>query len=363
MIYKRNLRATLFLFFLSLFILHFESEGQVIWRLNSKPSGVKQVYDIEYTPGTNMGDSRCYIATDNGLFFTDMSFSQPARTWTKVTKEGKTFSEVFTDLQFMEDSDGSKLIVSNNLSRSNSMKVGIVQLKTKPKEYNIVSITSAATYNRGNSTQKRETIAKVYGKDKYIVMSGHGEVQSCDESDGKCISVTLSESKRPYSFSYGTDNSIFLGGSKGRIFQLNKGSDRYESARTLFGTSVRKRGKDVVEIIPGSNGTVYSVTEDAYVHKATNNGKYDTNWKYYSHGLKPQDDDYEVYSFLQFRKYLYISTNRGIFYTSTTNSQANWKMLENSTRFKGKEVRLFITPLSLVAFNVNDGVMWKTSWK
>lgn len=96
------------------------------------------------------------------------------------------------------------------------------------------------------------------------------------------------------------------------------------------------------------------------MYKSTSGNAY--AWKYYSHGLKPQDNPTTVYSMVKFGQYLYLSTNRGLFYTKTTGTQADWKTLVGLPGWNGKEIKLYSTPTYLVAVNKTQGGVFKKKW-
>lgn len=316
---------------------------QGLWKPTILPAGVTKVHDIEYAPGKGFANTKCYIATNSGLYMTDLTFEQHGTNWTKVS------TLEFTDLQYLKETGGSKLHAWGNRAR-----IGVIDMNN-PTSLQRISVSNGRFWR--STSAEQESIAKVISR-SYAVFNGNGSIQICSENG--CNYIELFPNKVIHSFGYVKGNKFIMGGSSGRILSTNATGTNFKYASVVKSAN-SSHGK-MIEVASSINSSVaYVASDKGYIYQSKTGGT-SSSWKYYSHGLKPQDDPLTLYSMVSFRNYLYISTSRGLFYTSTTGTQADWKPLTGLPGWRNDKLKLYVTPTYLAVYNTNDNTLTRKKW-
>ena len=322
-----------------------------VWVLVPLPSGASVVNDITWSVASPYTNSKCYIATDKGLYSTDLSFSKSGSQWQLVKRENSQYSNKFYDLQFYQGTGGKQLIGWETQTPSAVAKIGVVT--DTPNEFDLITPANGRYWRNPENTGVIGRVPGTY--DNYFLFSSNGTVQVCSESNGCNVRVT--GDKKFYSFGYIKDNKYLCGGDNGKVYLVGGTNFRYASTKNQGISSSAGR---IVQISSDRTSNVaYAASAKGYIYKTTDGGQ---SWKYYSHGIKPYDNPMTLYSMVKFGSYLYISTSTGLYYTKTTGTQADWKNLGGLPGWTGKEIKLMRTPTHLVAFNKTQGGLFKKSY-
>ncbi|MGB0524291.1 MAG: hypothetical protein ACPGJS_15080 [Flammeovirgaceae bacterium] len=325
-----------------------EKAPEGVWTIQLMPTGVNKVHDVVFwSQGT-------YFATNKGIYKADLLLNTPRNNWPKVQGSQATFTDL--QVQIVAGVKTEILAYAGTSGQSGIFYTGSIK-KNSPNQISARERTTGRIQGLG-------MVGSLAHANCTFVLNGATDVM-CMSTSRNCRSLTAFQNGRRVNgtmtnvFGYMKNKGLIIGGSGPFVYvldlsgQICDNSWKVKSYR-FVPNSVPPTGSVVQFVSDETSYEVFAATSRGYIYRSTNGGK---TWKYYAHGLKPQDDPTQLYSMVTHRDKLYISTNRGLFFTSKTGVQADWKPYSGLPGWRNKRVNLYTSAIHLIA--EIDGITYK----